>query len=108
MQTWDTPFDPEMLSGPLLVRVPDASAESELRQILEQHEIPCPFVNGSTWNEHREATVFRFKASVCAGFGSVEFYDRQRMYSGYARCTFYGASALLDDFVVDMDGTRLF
>lgn len=93
---WETPFDPSMLDGSVLILCPDSDLAPELMDLLGAYGVKWDLRRrvASRDEVHLAAngmTCYR----VCdksMGYSDKEYYEMSASYKYYTRCTFYGVS----------------
>lgn len=103
---WDTPFDPLMLDGRVLIFCPDSDRAPELMELLGEYGVKweqtdCLAHHGNShWDAKKEQTCYRVHFRHM-GYSSIDYYERNGQFRDYIKCTFYGAET--SDFEVATD-----
>lgn len=105
---WETPFDPIMLDGNVLILCANEELALELMDVLGEYGVKWDLDtvvvtrDKAYWPNLYEPTCYRVR-NKGLGYGGMSFYDRNKeAYEHYVRCTFYGVdthdfSAATDD-----------
>lgn len=111
---WETPFDPEMLDGSVLIHCPSEELASELMGLLSECGVRwdvggCPVSAKDIhhWSFRGEDTCYRISSKYLS-YSSKQYYENEEAYSYYKRCTFFGADTPDFDTANDDEVMALF
>lgn len=99
---WGTPFDITMLDGDIVVFCPNKELVPELLELFDEHGVK--WGSGANtcskaaylWNFYKESTCYRVH-NKSMGYGDKEFYESERRFRQYIKCTFYGTDSADSD-----------
>lgn len=92
---WETPFDPSMLDGSVLILCPDSDLAPELMDLLGAYGVKWDMKrNVASRDEihlvsNGKETCYRIH-DKSMGYCDKEYYEVSSSYKYYTRCTFYG------------------
>lgn len=95
MIDWGTPFVESMLQHlPLIVSCPDESLADELMQVLHDNGIRWSgsgsVLSYNNWCNYEEETGYYIRHDHRLEYGSKSFYETERPYSIFSKCTYVG------------------
>lgn len=95
---WETPFDPSMLDGNVLILCPNKGLVQELMELLEEYGVKWdlserPLSCGDNfWSARKEKTCYRI-CNKRMGYSGVDYYNKDVHYCNYTKSTFFGSNA---------------